>query len=133
MSAVKNTPLSKKKSTCEGTKLSMRAAREAQNGLQATLANVRATQDGLTELDASARLQREGANEVAHDKPPHALIQFLHALNNPFIYVLLTLGAISFFTDCWLPMQEGEAGAPLGKIRRGLEGHGAHHRHRTAP
>ncbi len=116
MSAVKNTPLSKKKSTCEGTKLSMRAAREAQNGLQATLANVRATQDGLTELDASARLQREGANEVAHDKPPHALIQFLHALNNPFIYVLLTLGAISFFTDCWLPMQEGEDADPTKVI-----------------
>lgn len=90
MSAVKNTPLHKKNGTDTDTKLSMRAAREAQNGLQATLANVRATQDGLTELDASARLQREGYNEVAHDKPPHAIVQFLQALNNPFIYVLLT-------------------------------------------
>ncbi|TLG88022.1 hypothetical protein FEM54_28135, partial [Pseudomonas edaphica] len=70
MSAVKNTPLHKKNGTDTDTKLSMRAAREAQNGLSATLANVRATQDGLTELDASARLQREGYNEVAHDKPP---------------------------------------------------------------
>jgi len=108
MSAVKNTPLHKKNGTDTDTKLSMRAAREAQNGLQATLANVRATQDGLTELDASARLQREGYNEVAHDKPPHALFQFLQALNNPFIYVLLTLAGISFVTDYWLPLQAGE-------------------------
>ncbi|MGB3122631.1 MAG: magnesium-translocating P-type ATPase, partial [Pseudomonas sp.] len=108
MSAVKNTPLHKKNGTATDTKLSMRAAREAQNGLQATLANVRATQDGLTELDASARLQREGYNEVAHDKPPHAIVQFLQALNNPFIYVLLTLAGISFVTDYWLPLQAGE-------------------------
>lgn len=116
MSAVKNTPLHKKNGTAPDTKLSMRAAREAQNGLSATLANVRATQDGLTELDASARLQREGYNEVAHDKPPHAIVQFLQALNNPFIYVLLTLGGISFITDCWLPMQDGEEADPTKVI-----------------
>ncbi len=68
--------------------------------LRAELANVRATREGLTELDAAARLQREGHNEVAHDRPPHAIVQFLQALNNPFICVLLTLVAISFFTDC---------------------------------
>ncbi|MFK3822511.1 magnesium-translocating P-type ATPase, partial [Pseudomonas yamanorum] len=115
MSAVKNPKLHKKNGTDTDTKLSMRAAREAQNGLSATLANVRATKDGLTELDASARLQREGYNEVAHDKPPHAIVQFLQALNNPFIYVLLTLGAISFVTDYWLPLQAGEE-ADLTKV-----------------
>ncbi|MGY2291054.1 magnesium-translocating P-type ATPase [Pseudomonas sp. SDO528_S397] len=112
MSAVKNPQVHHKTGTDSDTKLSMRAAREAQNGLSATLANVRATKEGLTELDASARLQREGYNEVAHDKPPHALVQFLQALNNPFIYVLLTLGAISFVTDCWLPLQAGEEADP---------------------
>ena len=116
MSAVKNAPLKQKTRSDADTKLSMRAAREAHNGLSATLANVRATQDGLTELDAAARLQREGYNEVAHDKPPHAIVQFLQALNNPFIYVLLTLGAISFFTDCWLPMQAGEEVDPTKVI-----------------
>ncbi|MBJ2177704.1 magnesium-translocating P-type ATPase [Pseudomonas veronii] len=108
MSAVKKPPQPNKKRTDADTRLSMRAAREAHNGLSATLANVRATLDGLTELDATARLQRQGHNEVAHDKPPHAFIQFLQALNNPFIYVLLTLGAISFVTDYWLPLQAGE-------------------------
>ncbi|WP_339532989.1 magnesium-translocating P-type ATPase [Pseudomonas mucidolens] len=108
MSAVKTTQLPNKTRTDSDAKLSMRAAREAHNGLTATLANVRSSKDGLTELDASARLQREGYNEVAHDKPPHAVVQFLQALNNPFIYVLLTLGAISFVTDYWLPLRAGE-------------------------
>ncbi|MBE0944653.1 magnesium-translocating P-type ATPase, partial [Escherichia coli] len=47
-------------------------------------------------------------NEVAHDRPPHVLVQLLQAFNNPFIYVLMTLSAISFFTDFWLPLQDGE-------------------------
>ncbi|WP_248796315.1 magnesium-translocating P-type ATPase [Pseudomonas sp. MWU13-2105] len=94
----------------EDTKLSMRAAREAQHSLATTFSNVNASRDGLTELDAAGRLQREGFNEVAHDKPPHALIQFLQALNNPFIYVLLILAGISFFTDFWLAERAGEEG-----------------------
>jgi len=110
MSAVKDTEVRDKKSTADSHKLSMRAAREAQNGLSATLANVRATTAGLTEQDAAERLQSDGYNEVAHDKPPHALVQLLLALHNPFIYVLLTLGVISFFTDYWLPERDGEEG-----------------------
>ncbi|WP_191487548.1 magnesium-translocating P-type ATPase [Pseudomonas sp. FEN] len=94
----------------EDTKLSMRAAREAQHTLATTFSNVNASRDGLTELDAAGRLQRDGFNEVAHDKPPHALIQFLQALNNPFIYVLLILAGISFFTDFWLAERAGEEG-----------------------
>ena len=108
MSAVKNTKVRDKNSTSDSNKLSMRAAREAQNGLSATLANVRATTAGLTEQDAAERLQTDGYNEVAHDKPPHAIVQFMLALHNPFIYVLLTLAVISFFTDYWLPERDGE-------------------------
>ena len=110
MSAVKNTKVRDKNSASDSNKLSMRAAREAQNGLSATLANVRATTAGLTEQEAAERLQSDGYNEVAHDKPPHALVQFLLALHNPFIYVLLTLGVISFVTDYWLPERDGEEG-----------------------
>ncbi|KAF2394371.1 magnesium-translocating P-type ATPase [Pseudomonas frederiksbergensis] len=101
----------------DNAKLSMRAAREAQNGLAVTLTNLNASTDGLTELEAQGRLARNGHNEVAHDKPPHALIQLLKALNNPFIYVLLTLAGISFFTDYWLPISSGEADdADLTKV-----------------
>ncbi|MFJ2365960.1 magnesium-translocating P-type ATPase [Pseudomonas sp. NPDC087697] len=115
MTAVKNRKPHTQGATSDDTKLSMRAAREAQNGLAVTLANVKTSADGLTELDAEGRLQREGFNEVAHDKPPHAIVQFLQALNNPFIYVLLTLAGISFVTDYWLPLQAGEE-ADLTKV-----------------
>jgi len=117
MTTVK-TPDSRTKGTrSDNAKLSMRAAREAQNGLAVTLANLNATPHGLTELEVEGRLARGGYNEVAHDKPPHALVQLLKALNNPFIYVLLTLAGISFFTDYWLPISQGESDdADLTKV-----------------
>lgn len=94
--------------TTPDARLSMRAAREARNGLAVTLANLDASELGLTEHEAAKRLQRDGANEVAHDKPQPALVQLLKALHNPFIYVLLTLAAISFVTDYWLPLRAGD-------------------------
>src|SRR5471030_1822136 len=88
--------------------LSMRAAQEAKNGVAVTLINVGATKEGLLHANAAARLEKDGYNEVAHDKPPHALIQLIKAFNNPFIYVLVVLGIISFFTDFWFPFRAGE-------------------------
>jgi hypothetical protein len=32
----------------------------------------------------------------------------LQAFNNPFIYVLMALAAVSFVTDYWLPLRNGE-------------------------
>lgn len=99
------------------TRLSTRAAREARNGLSVTLANLDASEHGLTEHEAAKRLQRDGANQVAHDQQPHALVQLLKALHNPFIYVLLTLAGISFVTDYWMPISAGEADdADLTKV-----------------
>ncbi|WP_016678907.1 magnesium-translocating P-type ATPase, partial [Yersinia pestis] len=43
----------------------------------------------------------------AHEKAPPAFLQLLAAFNNPFIFVLIILASISFFTDYWLPLQEG--------------------------
>ncbi|WP_219094846.1 magnesium-translocating P-type ATPase [Pseudomonas sp. UMAB-40] len=117
MTTVKTPDIRAKGASSNNAKLSMRAAREAQNGLAVTLANLNATPDGLTELEAEGRLARAGYNEVAHDKPPHAIVQLLKALNNPFIYVLLTLAGISFFTDYWLPISQGEGDeADLTKV-----------------
>ncbi|MBR2687560.1 MAG: magnesium-translocating P-type ATPase [Aquamicrobium sp.] len=92
----------------EDRKLSMRAVREAQNAIDTTLANFKGRLDGLTVSEAFERLAKDGPNEVAHDKRPHALVQFLMAFKNPFIMVLVVLAAISAFTDIWLPLQAGE-------------------------
>ncbi|WP_298674425.1 magnesium-translocating P-type ATPase [uncultured Sphingomonas sp.] len=89
-------------------RLSMRAIREAHNSVETTLANFRAHGGGLSGAEAAARLAKDGPNEVAHDRRPHALAQFLHAFVNPFIAVLMTLAAISAVTDILLPLREGE-------------------------
>lgn len=92
----------------EDRSLSMRAAQEARNSLESTLAGVQASLHGLTETEARARLGECGLNEVARDKPPHALIQLLLAFKNPFIAVLLVLAFVSAVTDIVLPLRAGE-------------------------
>ena len=89
-------------------KLSMRAVREAQNSVDTTLANFRTSLSGLTKAEAMERLAKDGPNHVAHEKRPHALIQFLLAFKNPFIAVLVMLAAISSVTDIILPLRSGE-------------------------
>ncbi|MGA5543704.1 magnesium-translocating P-type ATPase [Mycobacterium sp. NPDC051198] len=89
-------------------RLSLRAAAEAHNDVEVTLANVRGHLDGLTSEDAAERLAGEGPNEVAHDKAPPAILQFLEAFKNPFIAVLMVLAAISSVTDIYLPMRDGQ-------------------------
>lgn len=88
--------------------LSMRVVREAQNNLETSLLNVNASLDGLTIPDAGARYAHDGPNEVAHDRPPHAIVQLFLAFKNPFIGVLLLLAIIQFITDFWLPYRSGE-------------------------
>ncbi|MBN8945383.1 MAG: magnesium-translocating P-type ATPase [Rhizobiales bacterium] len=80
-------------------RLSMRAVREAHNSLDATFANVKGHRDGLTQLEAVERLAKDGPNEVAHDRPPHWLIQLARCFNNPFILVLVALAAIQFISS----------------------------------
>ncbi|WDD92066.1 magnesium-translocating P-type ATPase [Burkholderia sp. FERM BP-3421] len=80
---------------------SMRIVREAAQPLEATLKNLRTTTGGLTFAQAEDRLLLDGPNEIAHDKPPHWTRQLLQSFNNPFIYVLLVLAAISYFTDIY--------------------------------
>lgn len=89
-------------------KLSMRAMREAQNNIDTTLANFRTSLSGLSEAEALERLARDGPNHVAHEKRPHAFVQFLLAFKNPFIAVLILLAAISSVTDIILPLRSAE-------------------------
>ena len=91
-----------------------------------TLARLNTQRQGLTLAEADARLQHYGPNQVASDKAPAALIQLLQAFNNPFIWVLMVLAAISFVTDYILPKRSGEetdlTGVSIMLIMIGLSG-----------
>ncbi|MCH4995207.1 magnesium-translocating P-type ATPase [Pectobacterium carotovorum] len=91
-------------------------AHEAQNSLDQTLANLNTHLHGLSHDDVIERQQTYGENRVAHEKAPHALVQLAAAFNNPFIYVLMALAAISFFTDYWLPLLHNEETSLTGVI-----------------
>ncbi|MFF7062362.1 magnesium-translocating P-type ATPase [Pseudomonas sp. NPDC008258] len=89
----------------------------ARTGLDDTFARLESGRHGLSEAEAARRLLHHGSNEVLHGKPQPAVLQLLGALNNPFIHVLLALGAISFVTDYWLPTRAGNADdADLTKV-----------------
>ncbi len=63
---------------------------------------------GLTENEAMDRLVTEGENEVAHEKAPPAWKQLLISFKNPFIFVLIILAIVSFFTDYLIPERQGD-------------------------
>ncbi|WP_406706061.1 magnesium-translocating P-type ATPase [Sodalis sp.] len=83
------------------------ASAQAQS-LETTLARLHTQRSGLTDDEAEQRLLDYGENRVATEKAPPALIQLLGAFNNPFIWVLIVLAAISFVTDYWLPLRQGD-------------------------
>ncbi len=76
--------------------LSARAAQMARQTLGETFATLGSGLDGLVEFDAVERLAKDGPNEVAHEKPPHWLLQLLSCFKNPFIIVLVTLAIIQY-------------------------------------
>ncbi|WP_455815063.1 magnesium-translocating P-type ATPase [Pseudomonas graminis] len=81
-----------------------------------TLARLNTQRQGLTREEAAARLQQYGANQVASDNAPAALTQLLQAFNNPFIWILMVLAAISVLTDYILPLRRGEETDLTGAI-----------------
>lgn len=86
----------------------VKALLEAKNSLDGTLANLQSTLAGLTNADAKSRIEQFGKNEVAREYVPSAFVQLLIAFKNPFIFVLLILAVVSFFTDYWFPLRNGE-------------------------
>lgn len=61
--------------------------------------NLRTSLNGLSEEDAKARLEEYGPNEVSAQKPTPAIILFLQAFNDLFVYVLALLMVVSFLTS----------------------------------
>jgi P-type Mg2+ transporter len=79
--------------------LAAKAAQMAGQSRAETLAKLGSCLDGLVELDAVERLAKGGPNEVAHERPPHWLVQLLVCFKNPFIIVLVTLAIIQFISS----------------------------------
>ncbi|MFC0140175.1 magnesium-translocating P-type ATPase [Erwinia mallotivora] len=87
---------------------SLAIASEITQSADGTLARLNTQRHGLTSEDAAERLLEHGENQVASERAPHALLQLFRAFNNPFIWVLMALAAISYFTDYLLPLRKGE-------------------------
>ncbi len=87
---------------------------QAGQTLDGTLSQLHSSRQGLTSDEAQNRLDEYARNVIASEKAPNVLIQFLQSLKNPFITVLLVLAAVSFVTDIWIPLQNGEETSPKG-------------------
>jgi Mg2+-importing ATPase len=71
----------------------------ATTDVKSALTFLETTPHGISEKEAERRIDIHGKNEVAHEKPPAWYLQLLLSFKNPFIFVLLALGTLSFFTD----------------------------------
>jgi len=56
-------------------------------------------ENGLTEEIVNERLEIYGPNEIQHTKAPAWYIQLLDSFANPFSYILLAIGLVSFIID----------------------------------
>ncbi|GCF94553.1 magnesium-translocating P-type ATPase [Enterococcus florum] len=59
---------------------------------------LRTSLQGLSEKDAQSRLEEYGPNEVSAQKPTPALLLFIQAFNDLFVYVLALLMVVSILT-----------------------------------
>lgn len=59
---------------------------------------LRTSDKGLSEEDAEKRLEEYGPNEVSAQKPTPAVLMFLEAFKDPFVYVLALLMIVSALT-----------------------------------
>lgn len=93
---------------CAGKSLNLPVVQESRLTLEQSFEHLASGSTGLRESEALRRLEEYGSNEVARERVPHPAMQLLKAFNNPFIYVLLALSCISFYTDFVLPFRDGE-------------------------
>ncbi len=62
------------------------------------LKRLRSHTQGLSEEEAQSLRAAHGRNVIAEEKPTHWFVQLLKAGNNPFIYLLMVLGGVSYAT-----------------------------------
>ncbi|MFC9789867.1 magnesium-translocating P-type ATPase [Rhodococcus sp. NPDC127528] len=71
-------------------------------------AELHTTPNGLRSDQLDVLRRKHGANEVRHDRPAPAIVQFLATFKNPFILILLFLGVIMYAIDVqWADPEEG--------------------------
>jgi P-type Ca2+ transporter type 2C len=57
---------------------------------------LKTSSEGLSAREAASRLLKNGPNEFEHEKISGPLVVFARQFNNPFIYILIFAGAVSF-------------------------------------
>lgn len=67
--------------------------------IDATLRSLNTTMGGLTPGEVEERREQYGLNEINHDKPAPAVVQFLKTFGNPFILILMFLVVVMVVTD----------------------------------
>ena len=67
-----------------------------------TLSELKTSLDGLSSSEVAHRIKKYGLNEVAHEKPPAWYLQLVKSFANPFIVILVVIGATSYVTDVLL-------------------------------
>ncbi len=77
---------------------SLRVVKSAFKHTGQVLEALSASPVGLSHQEARDRRHRWGWNEVAHERPPQWYIQLLLTARNPFIFLLLGLATLSYFT-----------------------------------
>lgn len=63
------------------------------------LQTMQTSEQGLTEVRVAFALKKYGKNEVAHEKPLPWYSMLLWNFKNPFVLVLLVIGAVSYLTN----------------------------------
>ncbi|MDO5708642.1 MAG: HAD-IC family P-type ATPase, partial [Coriobacteriales bacterium] len=67
--------------------------------VDAVYSELKTRRTGLTEEEVEASREAHGANRMAETKRTPALLRFLQTFSDPFVLILLALGAVSFATD----------------------------------
>ncbi|MDH6680414.1 Mg2+-importing ATPase [Rhodococcus sp. LBL1] len=74
-------------------------ARSASLAVSGVLADQRTTAQGLRADQIEPLRRVHGLNEVRHERPAPAIVQFLGTFKNPFILILVVIGAVMYLTD----------------------------------
>lgn len=76
--------------------------------LAETFFDLKSSPDGLDLMEIDGRLKDYGLNKISKSNTPSIIKQLVMSFHNPFIYILAVLAIISFFTDYWFPLKNGE-------------------------